>query len=784
MDHKRETQESKPSPLSVGITIRWQSTVLHVAHLTPPRSFCIGEEHVDYILPAAALGHQRAPLVLIGAGAAGDEKNRRAVSVVLLPRMVGVIHFVGEPARTVAELIDARRTEAWPDVEGARILALPPGSRALLEMGPFEFEIEVGEAARLSAARYRINKRSLPFHVASAALHAGILAALAIKPSALTEEQESLEQAYRMQQYLTLSAAAEREVDELNSSPKSDGKGGDGRAKGEEGTALDGRAGGRYGVQGPSQRTDAHLSRAAALRAAAEFGMIGVLHPSVPEGSPPPSSEMVEGPGDGPVLGGAPLLGGPDSLEEIFEAPNHEEYTDYGVNPIVDPAKDRVSTFAIDVDTGSYAIARRKLLQGSIPPREAIRAEEFLNSFNYDYAGPEDRGERMPFTVHLDAAPSPFTNGHHLLRVGVQGKRVEQKDRSPVHLVYLVDTSGSMQSDDKIGLAKQSLKLLTSTLKHRDTVALCTYAGSVREVLPPTGVADSHRILAAIDDLTAAGSTAMESGIDLAYQLAERTLVPGEVNRVIILSDGDANVGATSHEDLVAKIRRYKDKGITLSTIGFGDGNYKDTVMERLANQGNGNYTYIDDERQARKVFGEQASGMLEVIARDVKIQVEFDPRIVRGYRLIGYENRDVADEHFRDDTVDGGEIGAGHSVTAIYDVVLKTTQASPITVRLRHKGPFGSEIALESLFVMQPSDMVGSFDRADASFRFATAVAGFAEILRESPHASTWRLAEVESIARAAAGDTAEQMELVDLVRVAKTLTGESRSLQAKRGL
>jgi Ca-activated chloride channel family protein len=470
-------------------------------------------------------------------------------------------------------------------------------------------------------------------------------------------------------------------------------------------------------------------------------------------------------------------MGGPGSLQDLFGTPDQESFTDYGVNPVVDPREDSVSTFAIDVDTGSYAIARRKLLQGTLPPVEGIRAEEFLNSFEYGYEGPESSGDPSPFTVHLAAAPSPFTKGHHLLRVGVQGKRVKAKERGPVHLVYLVDTSGSMQSDDKIGLVKTSLRLLTSALKPRDTVALCTYAGSVREVLPPTGIEDRARVLAAIDDLTAAGATAMASGIDLAYQLAERTRVTGEVNRVIILSDGDANVGATSHEDILAKIGRYKAKGITLSAVGFGEGNYNDTMMERLADQGDGNYSYIDSEREARRVFTDQVNGMLEVIARDVKIQVEFDPNVVKQYRLIGYENRDVGDVQFRDDTVDGGEIGAGHSVTAIYDVTLRTTLASPVTVRLRHKAPFGAEVAdvaKESAFVLEPSAIATSFRAADASFRFASAVAGFAEILRGSPHAEAWSLASVERVARAAADESPEQAELVDLVRVAKTLAAE----------
>lgn len=446
-----------------------------------------------------------------------------------------------------------------------------------------------------------------------------------------------------------------------------------------------------------------------------------------------------------------------------------EDYKDYGVNPVTDPAKDRLSTFAIDVDTASYTIARRKITEGSLPPFQAVRAEEFLNYFDYGYAAPKSG----PFAVHLAAAPSPYAKGHHLVRVAVQGKRIAASERKPVHLVYLVDTSGSMQSPDKIGLVKRSLQLLTGSLRKGDTVALCTYAGSVREVLPPTGVEQKDRILGAIEELMAGGSTAMSSGIDIAYNLAQRTLVPGHVNRVIVLSDGDANVGPTSHEEILKTIKRARDKGITLSTIGYGMGNYKDTMMERLANEGNGNYYYIDNDAQAKRVFSEQVDGTLEVIARDVKIQVEFDPEVVRTYRLIGYENRNVADKDFRNDKVDAGEIGSGHSVTAIYDVELKSTAKAPVTVRLRHKTPLGSDKAEETLVRMEPSAIAASFDAAPADLRFATAVAGFAEILRQSPHARTWKMADVERIARGAASQNGDQQEFISLVRRAGALAG-----------
>lgn len=474
-----------------------------------------------------------------------------------------------------------------------------------------------------------------------------------------------------------------------------------------------------------------------------------------------------------PAYGAQAQLAAPVAADAP-EAPKTEEYQDYGVNPVVDPHKDRLSTFAIDVDTASYAVARRKLQEGTLPPFSAVRVEEFLNYFDYGYAGPE----RGPFAVHLAAAPSPYTTGHHLLRVGVQGKRVAPSERKPVHLVYLVDTSGSMSSPDKIGLAKKSLQLLTGTLQKGDTVALCTYAGSVREVLPPTGIDQRAKILAAIDDLGASGSTAMSSGIELAYSLAERTLVKGHVNRVVVLSDGDANVGPSSHQEILARIRHYKDKGITLSTVGFGNGNYKDTMMEQLANQGDGNYSYIDSEQQARRVFSDQVGGLLEVIARDVKIQVEFDPAVVQSYRLIGYENRDIADKDFRNDKVDAGEIGAGHSVTAVYDVVLKSTAQSPVTVRLRHRAPLGSDKAEETVVPMAPGAIARSFETAPADLRFAAAVIGAGEILRHSPHAAGWTLADVQRIARAAATWHPDHREFIDMVVLAGALWAQSAPL------
>jgi Ca-activated chloride channel family protein len=453
------------------------------------------------------------------------------------------------------------------------------------------------------------------------------------------------------------------------------------------------------------------------------------------------------------------------------EAIGTEQYTDYGVNGLTDASKDHLSTFAIDVDTASYSISRRYLTQqGSLPPFASVRVEEFVNSFVYDYPRPTNGA----FGVTTTAAPSPFAKGHTIVRVALQGKTVTAQERKPVHLVYLVDTSGSMQSEDKLGLAKKSLRLLTDTLHPGDTVALCTYAGSVSLVLPPTSIDDKAKILKGIDALSAGGSTAMASGIDLAYSLASKTHVPGDVSRVVVLSDGDANVGSASHEDILKQIAKYKDQGITLSTVGFGSGNYKDTMMEQLADKGDGNYSYIDSETEAHRVFGEAVDGLLQVIARDVKVQVDFDPKVVKEYRLVGYENRDVADKDFKNDKVDGGEVGAGHSVTALYDVVLQpSATGSPLTVHVRAKPPLGGDKATQLDFPMDPKNVFASFDEAPASFRFVTAVAGFAELLRKSPYAHDYGFADVQKIAAASLENKPERAELVDLIKRANQISG-----------
>ena len=479
----------------------------------------------------------------------------------------------------------------------------------------------------------------------------------------------------------------------------------------------------------------------------------------------------------------------PPRATEVTAQPNRqrvgtESTVDYGTNPMTLSAQDTLSTFSIDVDTASYAIARGALRGGQLPTAAGVRVEEFVNALDYDYVGPKNGA---PFAVNMEAAPSPLQPGHHVLRVGVQGQKVAASERKPARLTFLVDVSGSMSSSGRLDLAQQSLKGLVANLGPEDSVALVTYAGSTAVVLPPTPVTERAAITAAIDGLRAGGSTAMGAGIDLAYQAADQAFVRGAENRVVILSDGDANVGQTSHEQLLSTIRGYASRGITLSTVGFGRGNYQDVMMEQLADKGDGNYHYIDTAAEGRRVFGEKLAGTIHTIARDVKIQVAFDPKAVIAYRLIGYENRDIADRDFRNDKVDAGEIGSGHQVTALYDVVLTDAAARGdserlATVRLRAKpaGPDAPAAEWETQFA--PRLLKRELADTSASFRLALGQATFAELLRGSPYveeqtyAAAWVL--VADAQRDGYRDDPRVSELLGLIERAGALTGEEMSV------
>lgn len=423
-----------------------------------------------------------------------------------------------------------------------------------------------------------------------------------------------------------------------------------------------------------------------------------------------------------------------------------EHFKHAGTNPFTSTMEDRLSTFAIDVDTGSYTYARQYLKVGNRPQAASVRVEEWVNAFHYDYEQPQ--GE-VPFAVNLDAGPSPFHAERHLVRVGIQGKTVTNDERKPIHVTFLVDVSGSMSSRGKLDMVKKSMDALVKNLRDDDSVAIVTYAGRTEEVLAATKGSDKRTIFRAIADLRTGGGTNMGSGMELAYRNANKFLGDGRNARVVVMSDGDANIGRTRHGSILNAVKGYVSEGVTLSTVGYGTGNYNDHLMEQLANAGNGNYSYIDGQEAIDKIFGQDLVGTLEVIAKDVKIQVEFNPSVVNRYRLIGYENRDVADKDFRNDKVDAGEIGAGHSVTALYEVELteKAKAEDLATVRIRYKQPRGVK-AKEVSETLTAAMVKKSFGELDANTRMATALAVASEHLRGSEYATGLSLEDARALA------------------------------------
>jgi Ca-activated chloride channel family protein len=407
-------------------------------------------------------------------------------------------------------------------------------------------------------------------------------------------------------------------------------------------------------------------------------------------------------------------------------------FKDYGVNPMVDVEDDDLSTFALDVDTGSYTVARRYVMDGNIPPQDAVRVEEFVNYFEQGYPYPP---ERRAFGIHIDGAPTPFaeTERYHMMRIGIQGYAVPADERKDVSLTFVIDVSGSMDMENRLELVKRSLELLVEQLGRRDRVSIVVYGSNARVVLEPTRGDNHGTILNAIRKLRPEGATNAEAGLRLGYKMANQSFNPEAINRVVLCSDGVANVGKTGAGSIWEEIERYASKGITMTTIGFGMGNYNDVLMEQLANNGNGFYAYVDDIKEAERLFVRNLTGTLQVIAMDAKVQVEFNPDVVARYRLVGYENRDVADDDFRNDDVDAGEIGAGHSVTALYEIKLHPEAEGRIAnVYLRWRDPDTGEV-VELSKTFNSRDMERDFEDADPYFQWAVVVAEYAEVLRES---------------------------------------------------
>ncbi len=480
---------------------------------------------------------------------------------------------------------------------------------------------------------------------------------------------------------------------------------------------------------------------------------------------------------------------------------NRENYQAPDANGVISVSQQPLSTFSIDVDTASYANVRRLLNAGQLPPGNAVRTEEFLNSFSYHYPHPDST--EQPFSVSTEIAPAPWNSNNYLLRIGLQGYQVDAAQLPPSHLVFLVDVSGSMQAADKLPLLQQALKLLTAQLTAQDSVAIVTYAGNAGVVLEPTSGAEKSKILTAIDNLRAGGSTYGSAGIEMAYQLAAQTQSDGANSRVILCSDGDLNVGIVDTDALKDLIARKREQRIYLTTLGFGSGNYNDHLMEQLADVGNGNAGYIDSLQEARKLLVDNRGATLLTIAEDVKIQIEFSPQVAE-YRLLGYENRLLDNADFNNDKVDAGEIGAGHSVTALYELTLagdqtqidplryqpKTNQAEAPAkaldelafIKLRYKRP--GESQSQRLTQVLKRDAILPLSRTSDDFRWAAAVAAFAEQLKGGSHLGQFGYADIFELAVHAKGDDrlAYRAEMTQLIRQAQQLQQGATPLAGQR--
>jgi Ca-activated chloride channel family protein len=514
-------------------------------------------------------------------------------------------------------------------------------------------------------------------------------------------------------------------------------------------------------------------------------------------GPPPPSTATAPSGLRVEVITGMPAeMSGRLSQAQLAPQPmpgdiDREEYRDVESNPVKLVSEEPVSTFSIDTDTASYAVVRRFLNSGELPPSDAVRVEELINYFDYDYAPPESR--EAPFAMTTVVTPSPWNANAQLLHIGLKGYDIEALQRPRANLVFLLDVSGSMDEPDKLPLLKQSLRMLVDQLEDDDTVSIVVYAGAAGAVLEPTPGSERKKILAALDNLSAGGSTAGGEGLRLAYSLAEQNFDEDAVNRIILATDGDFNVGVTEDERLEDFVARKRESGVYLSVLGFGTGNYNDALMQTIAQAGDGTAAYIDSLNEARKVLHDEMAGTLFPIADDVKIQIEFNPARVAEYRLIGYETRMLRREDFSNDAVDAGEIGAGHEVTAVYEIaapgsdglrIEPSRYAAPTDVsggqtdefaflRVRYKLP-GED---ESRLIEQPiddADAVDSMAQAPQETRWAAAVAAYGQLLRRDPYLGSYGFKDVIDLAQGARGGDpfGYRAEFVQLARAAETAT------------
>ena len=515
-----------------------------------------------------------------------------------------------------------------------------------------------------------------------------------------------------------------------------------------------------------------------------------------PMASPPPAAGAASEAANGSTLMKRQTLPAGPAPADVVAPPREmrDRVETFDSNPVRSALEDPVSTFSVDVDTASYSYVRRSLREGVLPDRDAVRVEEMINYFPYDWPGPADAA--TPFNTTVTVMPTPWNVDTRLMHVAIEGYELVPAERPASNLVFLIDTSGSMSDPDKLPLLKTAFRLLVAQLTDKDTVSIVTYAGSAGTVLEPTNGAEKAAILAALDRLESGGSTAGAAGIEQAYRLAEQSFVEGGVNRVMLATDGDFNVGPSSDEELQRLIEDKRESGVFLSVFGFGRGNLNDRMMQAIAQNGNGTAAYIDTLAEAEKTLVQEAGATLFPIAKDVKIQVEFNPDRVAEYRLIGYETRSLAREDFNNDRVDAGEIGAGHSVTAIYEVTPKGSPAVMID-DLRYGGeqtdatrPNSDEYAFvkiryklpdedESRLITQPvtdENAIDSFDAAGTDQRFSVAVAAFGQKLRDADQTASFDYERIIEIATAARGSDpyGYRAEFLSLVRLASALAGE----------
>lgn len=512
--------------------------------------------------------------------------------------------------------------------------------------------------------------------------------------------------------------------------------------------------------------------------------------------APPPSKPTVEAEGLNALApaptGTSRMVDATVSIRErmIGSPVSRDTFGKFNANGVQLVAENPVSTFSIDVDTASYAYVRQALQMGEVPVPEAVRVEELINYFDYDYGTPPEGG--APFASNVTVTPTPWNAGSRLVHIGIKGQKMDIATVAPANLVFLIDTSGSMNAANKLPLLKRAFALLINEMRPQDRISIVTYAGSAGVALEPTSAAEKAKILAALDALEPGGSTAGAEGIQAAYRLAEQAFIKDGTNRILLATDGDFNVGISDPGQLERLIEEKRRAGVSLSILGFGRGNYNDEGMQALAQAGNGNAAYIDSYSEARKVLVEELGGTLLTIAKDVKVQVEFNPHTVSEYRLIGYETRLLEREDFNNDAVDAGDIGAGHSVTALYEITpkgapgaidpLRYDQAAGLTatsagdelgfVKIRYKAPYGDTSTLIETPIAA-TGLMSTLEAAPDDTRFAIAVAAFGQKLRKSTYLDKMEWAAIKALAQSGRGEdsTGRRAEFLQLIAAARSL-------------